>query len=70
MKIVTVHDVFRSSVFHMPDLEESIGPWLHALLSPLLNRLGHTTAQFSLRETGTLLAVDGGGTIARGRVLG
>ena len=50
MNIVTVHDVFRAAVFRLPDLEESIGPWLHALLGPPLTRLGHTVRRFSSRD--------------------
>src|SRR5271165_4937701 len=52
MKIATVHDVFRSSVFRLPDLEASVGPWLHRLFGPPLTRLGHSVERFSLLENG------------------
>ena len=52
MRIVTVHDVFRSSVFDLPDPESSIGPWFHELIGPLLTRLGHEVHRFTLMRDG------------------
>src|SRR5580692_9573569 len=60
MKIVTIHDVFRSAVFRLPDLEESVARWHHRLFGSPLTRLGHTVRRFSLFEDGvakTLVAM-------------
>ncbi len=53
MRIMTTHDVFRSSVFNLPDPEESIGPWFWQWVTPHLTQLGHRTDRFTLMKDGT-----------------
>jgi hypothetical protein len=58
MRIVTLHDVFRSDIFGIPDASQATGAWFHALLAPTLLRLGHRADAF-MPPRARLLAMAG-----------